>query len=87
MKLIQLSARRIEAALESIQDSIIHSDKIPSIMECIHTEKKKRTQTKKDDETIANTTQGLNILENHIVLFFIINNLKFEIQLVKFCHF
>ena len=26
-----------------------------------------------------------NILENHIILFFIINNSKFEIQLVKFC--
>ena len=60
MKLIQLSVRRIEATLESIQDSIIHSDKIPTSKHngVAFIQRKKRTQTKKIDETIAKK-QGL----------------------------
>ena len=88
MKLIQLSVRRIEATLESIQDSIIHSDKIPTSKHngVAFIQRKKRTQTKKIDETIAKK-QGLkHNWKSHRVLFFIINNSKkFEIQLVKFC--
>ena len=74
-KLIQPSVRRIENL--GIH-SIIHSDKIPSIMECIHTEKKKRTQTKKNDETIANT-QGLKTylkITSFYFLLLITRNLK-----------